>query len=127
MQTRDRGAKMKMYIIFAVYILLSAGALTLIKLGANSASQLSIDGGVFSMKIGLMMLVGLVLYIVSFLLSLSLISSFNLSYYYPLSAGAIYVVVALFARVFLRERMSAAQYVGMALILAGIVLMNLKK
>ena len=127
MQTRDRGAKMKMYIIFAVYILLSAGALTLIKLGANSASQLSIDGGVFSMKIGLMMLVGLVLYIVSFLLSLSLISSFNLSYYYPLSAGAIYVVVALFASVFLRERMSAAQYVGMALILAGIVLMNLKK
>lgn len=127
MQTLDRGAEMKMYIIFAVYILLSAGALTLIKLGANNASQLSVDGGVFSMKIGLMMLVGLVLYIVSFLLSLSLISSFNLSYYYPLSAGAIYVVVALFASVFLKEKMSGAQYAGMALILAGIVLMNLNK
>ena len=127
MQTLDRGAKMKMYIVFAVYILLSAGALTLIKLGANNASQLSVDGGVFSMKIGLMMLVGLVLYIVSFLLSLSLISSFNLSYYYPLSAGAIYVVVALFASMFLKEKMSGAQYAGMAMILAVIVLMNLKK
>lgn len=127
MSTNSKGRQMKMYFVFLIYVLLSAGALTLIKTGANYASAISIESGVLNLRMGLFMLIGLALYIVSFLLSLSLISSFQLSYYYPISAGAIYVVVAMFAAIFLKERMSVAQYVGMGLILAGIVIMNLKK
>lgn len=127
MVTNRKAGQIKMYFVFVIYVLLSAGALTLIKIGAHSASVLAIDGGVLNLRIGLWMIIGLVLYIVSFLLSLSLISSFNLNYYYPISAGAIYLVVAVFAAVFLKEQMSLAQYAGMGLILAGVILMNLKK
>ena len=51
----------------------------------------------------------------------------NLSLFYPLSAGLIYIAVCVLSFLVLKEKISVQQLIGMVVILAGIVIMNLGK
>ena len=51
----------------------------------------------------------------------------NLSLFYPLSAGLIYIAVCVASYLVLKEKISVQQLIGMVVILAGIVIMNLGK
>jgi len=49
----------------------------------------------------------------------------NLSLFYPLSAGLIYIAVCVASYLVLKEKISVQQLIGMVVILAGIVIMNI--
>lgn len=51
----------------------------------------------------------------------------NLTIFYPVSAGLIYIVVSLAGFLILKEAFTIQQLAGMAIILAGIVVMNIGK
>ena len=110
-----------------VYVCLSATALTLIKLGLGKDSTLLLDKGGFNLNLSWMLVGGALMYVVSFCLSMVVMKGMDLSLFYPLSAGMIYVVVCLLSFLVLKEKITTTQLIGMIVILAGIVIMNLKK
>ena len=54
-------------------------------------------------------------------------SRFNLNYVYPISAGLIYIAIIALSVLLLKEKVTSTQIVGMIAILAGIIIMNIKK
>ena len=110
-----------------IYVCLSATALTLIKIGLGKNSTLLLEKGGFNLTLSWILILGALLYVISFLLSMVVMKGMNLSLFYPLSAGLIYVVVCVLAFLVLKEKPSLNQLIGMAVILAGIIIMNLGK
>ena len=110
-----------------VYVCLSATALTLIKLGLGKDSTLLLDKGGFNLNLSWMLVGGALMYVVSFCLSMVVMKGMDLSLFYPLSAGLIYVVVCLLSFLVLKEKITTTQLIGMVVILAGIIIMNIGK
>ncbi len=110
-----------------IYVCCSATGLTLIKIGLNRGSTLLLDKAGFSLSFSWILVLGLCLYVTSFLLSMLVMKTMNLNLYYPISAGLIYILVCILSFVVLKEPLGFMQLVGMAIILAGIIVMNLGK
>lgn len=108
-----------------IYVCLSATGLTLIKTGLNKDSTVVISVTGVSLSFNWILIIGMCLYVLSFLASLLVMKNMNLSFFYPLSAGMIYVLVCVFGIVILGDSISKIQIIGMLVILTGIVLMNL--
>ncbi len=96
-------------------------------MGLESNSTLLLDKSGFNLSLSWMLVLGAVLYVLSFLLSMIVMKGMNLSVFYPLSAGLIYVVVCVMSILVLKEKPSIFQMIGMTVILAGIIVMNLGK
>lgn len=118
--------KYKLIIGFCSYILCSAIGLTLIKYGVSKKFGISFENFELRILLSYFTIFGIILYIISFLLSLTLMKNMNLSYFYPISAGAIFIMVCVFGVLFLHEKMNAIQIIGCGVILLGIFLLNLK-
>ena len=110
-----------------IYVCLSATGLTLIKLGLGKDSTLLLNKGGFNLNLSWILVLGACLYVVSFLTSMVVMKGMNLSVFYPLSAGLIYIAVCVLSFLLLKEKITTTQLIGMVVILAGIVIMNLKK
>lgn len=110
-----------------LYVCLSATGLTLIKIGMNNESTFVLDKVGVMLQFNWCLVAGMLLYILSFLTSLSVMKGMNLSIYYPLSAGLIYIVVCVLSIFILKEPVSFMQLIGMAVIFVGIIIMNLGK
>lgn len=114
------------YVVIAVYVLFSVSGLVLFKLGSTKALTLTIDQSFFSLKISWMSILGLLLYIASFLIYMGLISKNNLSHLFPVVTGAVYLLTMLSSVLVFKESIHFLQVVGSILILAGLMLMNVK-
>lgn len=110
-----------------IYVCLSAGGLTLIKIGTGKELSLSLQQGVLSFRINWAVILGLTLYIASFVTSMIVMKSMNLSIFYPTSAGLVYVVVCAVSFLLLHEKVSTIQLIGISIILLGIIVMNLNR
>jgi small multidrug resistance pump len=113
------------FIGLLIYVFLSATGLTMIKMGLNKNSSLVLDISGLSLSFSWLLILGMCLYILSFLTSLFVMKGMNLSIYYPLSAGLIYILVCVLSVLELKEHISTTQLVGMIIIFAGIIVMNL--
>lgn len=110
-----------------IYVFLSATGLTMIKIGTSKGSTLLLDTAGFDLKLSWILVLGLCIYILSFLMSIMVMKRMNLTIFYPVSAGLIYIVVSLAGFLILKEAFTIQQLAGMAIILAGIVVMNIGK
>ena len=124
-EKRGTGKMWWIWIIFAIYALMSALGLLFIKIGSSDTS-LAFQNGLFSMQVSPKLIWGLVLYICSFLLSLYIISSMRLTLFYPMATGTVLVLTCIAGIYFLKEHMGAPQIIGAALVLCGIVFMNIR-
>lgn len=111
------------WFVFVLYIFLSALGLTLIKMGSSNVS-FQLLSGIFNFKLDIKLILGMICYIVSFLLFMVMMPKFDLSYIYPVAAGALYIVIAIFAVFLLGEKISTAEWIGMIFILVGIIFMS---
>lgn len=112
--------------ILLIYVCCSAGGLLLLKLGVNNGVSLKFQSGMFQFEVNWILLLGVVVYIVSFLLSLFAMSKMNLSYFYPISAGLVFVVVCAVSVFVFKEKISMQQLVGIGMILVGVIVMNVQ-
>lgn len=117
----------KTLIQILIYVLLSSFGLVMLKLGTSHALEFSINNGNVTLNINYLLLVGLFFYILSFITSLIAMKGINLNIFYPVSAGLIFVLVALLSVFVLHEKISIVQIVGMAVIVTGVFIMNIKK
>lgn len=114
-------------IILAVYALLSVGGLTLFKLGSQQALSVGVTSTALSLHISWLSLAGLAMYVCSFLIYMGLVSKIQLSYLAPISTGVVYILTLAAALLIFRETVTPMKLIGAALVLCGIVLMNIKQ
>jgi drug/metabolite transporter (DMT)-like permease len=106
------------YTIF--YVLCSVTGLMLIKTAGSSGLMLA------GIRLNWKILLGLAIYLAGFCTYLFLIQNYKLSYVFPLVIGLNYVAVVLAAALVLKESVNTYQWLGIAAVFAGILLMNLK-
>ena len=126
MENEKKGKKSGMLGVI-IYVCLSALGLTLIKIGMGRNSSLLLNTDGFSLQLNWLLVIGMLVYIASFLTSMVVMKNMNLSIFYPLSAGLIYIVICGLSYFLLKEKIVFQQWIGMSIILIGIIIMNLGK
>lgn len=114
------------FIIVAIYLLLSVGGLVLVKLGGNSGT-IAISNSTFNFNVSVISLIGLCCYVISFLIFTKIITMYDLSYIFPICTGISQILSLIAAYFIFKEQISIYGFAGIALIIVGIVLLNIKK
>lgn len=116
---------MKKSILVIVYIILTILGLVLMKLGGNTGT-FSIEQATLHFSINFISLLGFASYIASFLLFTNIVVKFDLSYITPITSGIIQVLTLLSGILIFKENVSINGIIGIILVIAGIVVMNIK-
>jgi multidrug transporter EmrE-like cation transporter len=101
-------------------------ALIFLKLGSSAGAPFTYANGRPHLNLGWYNSAGLVLYVVSFLVYTFLIAKYDLGYILPLVTGFVYVAIFVASYFIFHENFTATKIVGIAMILAGLVFLNLK-
>lgn len=111
-------------LLIAAYVIATAGGLVLLKLGTNGMAFLSFVEGRVVWNIGLLTLLGIFVYGVSFLLYILLISKFSLGYIVPLTTALVYILVFSASYFIFNEKFTLIKVVAIILIIGGVLLLN---
>ena len=97
------------------------------KKGGN-AGKLTLGGGEFGFSISWISLLGFICYIISFLLFTRIIMMFeNVSFISPICNGIAQVMIMAASCIFLKEHLTGQNIAGAALVIIGVLIMNLKR
>lgn len=118
----ERRNKMLLFVLFTLYVLLASSGLVLFKLGTVNGSIIKILG--FSINFSWKMLVGIMCYGFSFLLWLYIVSHMNLTFAMPLSVAIVNTLVIVESCVFLKEKITLTQGIGIFIVIFGVALMT---
>lgn len=118
----ERRNKMLLFVLFTLYVLLASSGLVLFKLGTVNGSIIKIFG--FSINFSWKMLVGIMCYGFSFLLWLYIVSHMNLTFAMPLSVAIVNTLVIVESCVFLKEKITLTQGIGIFIVIFGVALMT---
>lgn len=109
------------------YLIFTVSGLILMKKGGN-AGKISISAGEFDFNISLISALGFICYIISFLLYTRIVMMFeNLSFISPICNGISQALIVLASWLILKEQITGLNIGGAALIIAGVIIMNLNK
>ncbi len=114
-------------IIIALYVAATSAALVVIKLGTKHGAPLSYLENKLHFNINPLVILGIFLYGISFLLYIYLISKFDLGYIIPLTTALVYIVIFTASYLIFKEVFTATKILGIALIVTGLVFLNLKR
>jgi small multidrug resistance pump len=110
--------------MFIIYALLSAGGLVLFKIGGESVAVQANPFG-FTVTLSWKTVIGIICYLLSFLLWLIIVSKTQLSFAMPLSVGVVNMLVFLGSAYFLNEQITPMKIVGLVIIIIGLFLITL--
>lgn len=114
-----------MYIYIFVYLLFTIGGLILMKL-SNEPPQITFVKQKIIITIAPFMVLGLIAYIISFLLWMRLVTYYELSYIMPVTAGLVQVASFVAAIMIFSEKPDIFRIIGIILIIIGVVVINIK-
>ena len=109
--------------MFIIYALLSAGGLVLFKMGGESAAIQTNPSG-FTLALSGKTVMGILCYLLSFLLWLIIVSKTQLSFAMPLSVGVVNILVFLGSAYFLNEQITPIKIIGLVVIIIGLFLIT---
>lgn len=112
--------------VFVMYLILSTLGMTFIKMGGETLNFV-LSKSIFQFRIGVIGIVGIIFYLISFGLWIIILSKYNLSFISPIASGLAYILIILSSKFLLKESISNYQYLGIVIILIGVILMNIKK
>ena len=112
-------------LMIVCYLIFTVSGLILMKKGGNAGK---ISAGEFNLNISLISALGFVCYIISFLLYTRIVMMFeNLSFISPICNGVAQIMILVASWLILKEQITGMNIGGAALIIAGVVIMNLNK
>jgi drug/metabolite transporter (DMT)-like permease len=114
-------------LILAAYVLTTTLALIVLKLGTASGPPMSIVNSKLHFNVNIYTVGGIVLYGISFLTYIYLISKFDLGYIIPVAAAFVYILIFVASYFIFKEVFTATKILGITLIVVGLIIMNLKK
>lgn len=98
-----------------------------IKQGTENGLPIAINGAKLQFHLNFFSGIGVLLYGLSFLLYVYLISKFDLGYIIPLTTALVYAVVFIASYFLFKEVFTVAKIIGITLILSGVILLSLGK
>ena len=110
-------------ILFLVYVLLSSSGIILFKLGSAELS-IKMVSNQLNMNFPMMSILGLMCYLISFILWMIIISKSDVSYIVPLGLGLTNVLILVGSMVVLKESINVYGIIGIVMILGGTLLIN---
>lgn len=114
-------------IILLIYALTSSAGLVFLKIGSKDGAPVSIVDGKFHFNLGVMIVLGILLYAFSFVIYTYLVSKNDLGYIIPVSTALVYIFIFLASFLIFKEVFTAVKIVGILLILTGVILLNVNK
>lgn len=99
----------------------------MLKLGTHTGFPIQYVHNKLAFNINFHSVSGVLLYGISFILYVYLISKFDLGYIIPLAAAFVYVLIFIASAVIFDEVFTATKILGIFLIVIGLVFLNLKK
>ena len=114
-------------LILALYVLSGSLALIALKYGTKTGLPVSYADSKLHFNLNYDSIIGIVLYGLSFILYIYLISKFDLGYIIPLAAAFVYILIFIASAIVFNEVFTVIKIVGISLILIGIILLSLKK
>ena len=118
--------QLKTIIMLLIAVSLGSIAQLMLKMGINSFGQLSDLTSLISAVFTPLVFTGVLLYFLSSLLWLVILSNTELSYAYPFIAVS-YVIVALLSYALLNEALPLLRILGIITITAGVAIVSLSK
>lgn len=117
--------KMIPYILLVIYVLFSSLGMVLIKKG-GSKSLISLTSKKFEISLTWIVVLGLVMYLVSFVLWIAILQLFPLTYISPIAYGLVFISIAVFSYYILDIKLTKGQLIGAAFIIGGIFVASSK-
>lgn len=114
-----------MVILFFVYLFCTVGGLTLVKVGANN-NAFALNSSYFDLSLSYTTMMGLALYIVSFIMWIVIVQRYDLSYIQPIALGLSNILIIAASIFILGESIGLFQWLGIVCILGGVILMNIR-
>lgn len=108
-----------------IYLICTTSGMVLFKLGGNTLS-LNFKSSL-NFKIGYLTLLGLLMYVVSFLLWQKLLLMFDLTYIVPITTGVIQILVLIIGIFVFKEKVDMLGIAGIFTVILGIILIALGK
>lgn len=109
--------------LFALYVILSSSGLILFKLGSlNPNLHYNILG--LSLNISVKSIIGILCYGASFLLWMFIVSRTNLTIAMPLSIALVNTLVIVGSCLFLKEKITLIQGIGIFVVIFGVCIMS---
>lgn len=112
--------------LFVVYLLTSVCGISLIKAGASDPLSVSLSGRSVKISAGHITIWGLISYLTSFLIYTRLLTMYDLSYFVPTAMAISQVLILVVALVFFKEHINIYKAMGIALLLTGVIFLNIK-
>lgn len=114
------------FILYVLYLILTCLGLILLKIGGQG-TDIKVLNSIFSRQMDYKFIIGIICYAISFLLYVVILQKRDLSYIYPLSAGIVNVVSVVAGVFVLKEKITFTGFLGIAAIIIGVVLLNIKR
>jgi drug/metabolite transporter (DMT)-like permease len=114
-------------ILIGLYAIVTSLGLIFVKLGTNGGMPVTYTGGRLHVHVNFYVISGVFLYGVSFLLYMYLISKNDLGYIIPLTTALVYTIIFVASYFVFHEVFTVAKIMGIGLILAGLIFLNLPK
>ena len=114
------------YLLLLLYVISGAFGMVLVKLG-GAESQFSFSKGKLSIETGYFFLIGLILYVISFIVWMIILQKFELTFISPLAYGLLFIALALVSWIFLGETLDLYKIIGIILIISGALTMTVFK
>lgn len=114
-------------LILALYVVSSSLALIILKWGTRAGLPVGFADHKLQLNLNAYSVSGVILYGFSFLLYIYLISKNDLGYIIPLAAAFVYVLIFTGSVLVFKETFTSTKVIGIALILSGIIFLNIKK
>lgn len=116
---------MQNFLIVGIYLIFTVLGLVFMKMGGDTF-LLEFTNHKINLEIGLWSLLGMAFYMISFLLWVTILPRFNLSYIMPIAIGIVQVLTLAAALLIFHEKITVFNLLGVGLVVAGVVIMNLK-
>ena len=112
-------------LLFIIYVILSSSGLILFKLGSLNPN-LNINILDISIAFSIKSIIGILCYGCSFVLWMIIVSRMNLTVAMPLSVAIVNTLVLIGSCVFLKEKVTLVQGIGIFIIIFGVSLISIK-
>lgn len=123
------GVKRKMVLnilLVAIYATLTVSGLICYKYGTNIAFNATMKNANFSLNINIIAIIGLFLYLLSFLLYMIVLPKFNLTDLMPIISAITSIAIYLLSIMFLKEEITIQKALGIVIIIIGVFIMSFK-
>lgn len=112
------------YIWPIIYVICTVLGLILYKYGATKEFGIMFTNGTLSIKINIISIIGLALYVISFMLYILILPKYDITVILPIVSTATGILIFISSIVFLGETSSMTKWIGFVIMTVGTIIVN---